>query len=110
MPHPLCQIAAKSWVKNCTSPTIFELMGVYDRMFQFRLINSPLSPGTEKVGSIVVPGSADEIVLVGYYSQLMILSHERLTRFTRRSGMVVLYITPCNQYDSCYARCIASRV
>jgi hypothetical protein len=60
MPHPLCQIAAKSWVKNCTFLTTIGLMKVYDRMFQFRLINSPLSPGTEKVGLIVELGRADE--------------------------------------------------
>jgi hypothetical protein len=29
-------------------------MVVFDRMFQFRSINSPLSPGTEKVGLVLL--------------------------------------------------------
>jgi len=60
MPHPLCQIAAKSWVKNRMSLAMRELMVVYDRMFQFRLINTPLSPGTEKVSLSSELYSADD--------------------------------------------------
>lgn len=68
MPHPLCQAHANSWIKSCTS---FERAGcgcfvcsrmtlnpailVFDRMFEFRLINSPLNPGTEKVRHLPPP-------------------------------------------------------
>lgn len=31
-------------------------MVVFDRMFQFRSINSPLSPGTEKVSLVLLVG------------------------------------------------------
>jgi hypothetical protein len=56
---------------------------VYDRMFQFRLINSPLSPGTEKVSLVVELDDADGIVLARYHSQLTITNHEH-TRHQER--------------------------
>jgi hypothetical protein len=59
MPHPLCQATAKEWIKSCKLDWygLEEwLMIVFDRMFQFRSINSPLSPGTEKVGLVLLVG------------------------------------------------------
>jgi hypothetical protein len=88
MPHPLCQIAAKSWVKNCTFLTTIGLMKVYDRMFQFRLINSPLSPGTEKVGLVVELDDADGIVLARYHSQLTITNHEHTTQYRHQERCI----------------------
>jgi hypothetical protein len=79
-------------------------MKVYDRMFQFRLINSPLSPGTEKVSLTVELGSADDST-----GSLSLSTNDQSPRThdpLRVSG--TLYITPCNHHDSCYARCISS--
>lgn len=57
MSHPLCQSAAKLWVmtREIRSGLNVEVSltdAVFDRMFQPKMVFSPLNPGTEKVSSI----------------------------------------------------------
>ena len=86
MPHPLCQSAAKSWVmlRECASWSwswLLRMRGlvdphrlwwvltaplpVFDRMFQPKIVISPLSPGTEKVSPYASPLSPLRGKLIG---------------------------------------------